>query len=268
MALIDEPSIRKYNNEGSIQWTYIDNSIILIFFDSDIDINNNIYAVGRSNSLGTGRIRKIDFDGNLEWGKDISNATFTGVAVDTQDEIIVVGKHVLSGSKFLRVIKYDSNGNELWNNNYGIDAPRADSMKVAIDLNDNIYIIDDDGSDRYLRKIDSDGNEITTGNWPIIDATDINIGDNIIIDKNNKIYTRLETLKLLRIDTSGTIEQTYTFLNNGSLGIDWMNNVLVRFSSLNIGTYNYSTRKVASIGSILPTGHIACPPGKTAVFRR
>jgi len=68
------------------------------------------------------------------------NDTAWGIAVDSQGNIIVAGTSYDSSTNNFHIIKYDSEGNELWNITYdsGIDDEATD---VTVDSEDNIIVI-------------------------------------------------------------------------------------------------------------------------------
>jgi hypothetical protein len=93
------------------------------------------------------------------------NDTGMGVAVDSQDNVIVTGYTMTAaGNNDYYTIKYDSGGNKMWDATY--DSGRDDrAMDVAVDSLDNIIVTgwsyNTSGNyDYYTIKYDSTGNKI------------------------------------------------------------------------------------------------------------
>jgi len=121
-------------------------------------------------------LKKYGSDGNQIWEKDVNSAnshSFTKLAVDSEGNIIVVGRSYLisqgdsteesTTTWFLK--KYDSSGEAIWSQDLEID-DFPDQLIVNCDSSDNIYLggtVYFEGSEgrRYLvLKYDSDGNRI------------------------------------------------------------------------------------------------------------
>lgn len=121
------PYICKFNSSGTLIWQrfLIDNS------DGDqvnavaVDSNNDIYAVGGSDSQVGAIIFKYSSSGVLQWQKIVGSAVsteFQDIFIDTDDNIYVGGN--ISGGFIL--IKFDTNGNIIWQRrtNYLVNTPR------------------------------------------------------------------------------------------------------------------------------------------------
>jgi len=143
----------KYNNSGNQEWyrtwggSSLENAYAII-----IDSQNNIYIGGdtyiyRSTySIYDMFLIKYNSSGNLLW-TEILDASERDVcrslAFDSNEDIICgSNKDTLLGSQtryHLLMLKYDKDGNQLWNNTWGpADAVPIDTM--VLDSSDNIYI--------------------------------------------------------------------------------------------------------------------------------
>lgn len=86
------------------------------------------------------------------------------VAVDSEDNIIVVGFDEYPGSYEWRIIKLRSNGTEVWNRLYDFSDYEDVANGVAVDSEDNIYVVGYDhcpglaDSQWRIIKLDKDGN--------------------------------------------------------------------------------------------------------------
>lgn len=122
------------------------------------DSSGNIYICGAE--AGGHNAVKLTSAGAFVWGKYFfppdPNDQGRGVAVGSDDNPVFVGG--LSGSDY-NVIKTDPDGDEIWTFVHG-DIANA----VTVGDNDDVIIVGDIGSTggTYLRRLDSDGNEIET----------------------------------------------------------------------------------------------------------
>ena len=113
------------------------------------------------------------------------------VAIDNYGYCYLTGVTMLSGSNsdaFL--IKYDSDGNKLWNQTWGGSA-REKSWSIAIDHSSNsCYLVGETSSygaglkDGFIVKYDLDGNQLWNRTWG---RNESDIGKGVSIDLNNNI---------------------------------------------------------------------------------
>jgi len=146
----------KYNNNGIQQWvrryhgpmgTGGDNA----FKDIAIDSANNIYVTGKSrvtNLVGDLVTLKYDPAGVLIWVKsynrvsgDTGGAGGKSIVIDKQHNIIVTGNQETSNGSNVLTIKYNINGDSLWNREYKSVYNRNDEgYIVRTDSQNNIYV--------------------------------------------------------------------------------------------------------------------------------
>ncbi|MDI6826519.1 MAG: hypothetical protein QMD36_05050, partial [Candidatus Aenigmarchaeota archaeon] len=114
-----------------------------------VDSNDNIIVVGYDNSPGNAQWRIMKFDSNLNSLKNYTynNPDNTGsdiawdVAVDSNDNIIVVGYDNSPGNYQWRIMKFNSSLDSTWNYTTN-DSPYADMARgVAVDSNDSIIVV-------------------------------------------------------------------------------------------------------------------------------
>ncbi|AFG34825.1 Beta-propeller repeat protein [Fervidobacterium pennivorans DSM 9078] len=148
------------------------------------DSQNNIIIAGSvkgnldSNKMGVKDVflRKFDFEGNLIWGRQFGSDYYDeayGVAVDSNDNIIVVGyTYKTLGKESYGLVdayirKYDKDGNVIWTTQFGTKSSEV-ANSVAVDKFDNIYVagytwgnlegVNKGAKDAYVCKFDPDGN--------------------------------------------------------------------------------------------------------------
>jgi hypothetical protein len=126
--------IMKFSSAGTSLWNYSFNASNNAdqAMAVDIDSDNNITVVGydklRSSSDSEWRIMKFDKNGNSLWNYTDNMSSYNdeawGVAIDTNNNIIVVGydrsqgQYGSTGNQYdnqWRIMKFDKNGNSLWN---------------------------------------------------------------------------------------------------------------------------------------------------------
>ncbi len=138
----------KLTSAGDVLWNYTrnfsgSNDFVLSFA---VDQDNN-YVFGGDDRLPAAgdrewRIMKLDSDGNAlwNWSKNFSNTADypAGVAVDQDGNYFFVGRDNIPGHDQFRFVKFDKNGNELWNITY--DPQGASPDAVFVDQNNNYFI--------------------------------------------------------------------------------------------------------------------------------
>jgi len=156
-----------------------------------VDSQDNIIVVGDHGSSVSSEdwnVTKLDPNGNQIWSYNASlgvDDTAIGVAVDSQDNIIVVGQAGNTDEDW-NVTKLDSDGNQLWS--YEADSGGGDvAYDVAVDSQDNIIVVGHViGSDWNVTKLDSDGNQLWSyranlGAVEIAYGVAVDSQDNIIV---------------------------------------------------------------------------------------
>ncbi len=160
--------IIKYDPSGNFIWAeqgkakYDDRGL-----DVAVDLNNNIFVVGQFSDtvvfdaihnnavMNAGYLIKYDPNGNEQWFVKMSalQTIVYGIAVDTNDDIVITGDYkgnlaiftspiIYNTSAYTNKIfiaKFNSSGNVLWVDNDGSDN-EITSKSVALDNAGNIYI--------------------------------------------------------------------------------------------------------------------------------
>jgi uncharacterized repeat protein (TIGR01451 family) len=184
--------VRKYDGAGNEIWTIqFGTSANDRASGAVLDGSNNVYVMGYTYGALPGQtssgdrdafVRKYDSAGNEIWTRQFGSSAYDDVrdvAVDSSDNVYVSGLtlgalpgQTSSGNYDAFVRKYDGAGNELWTRQFGT-SDEDYGYGVAVDGSDNVYVAGDTkgalpgqtssgGRDIFVRKYDSDGNELWT----------------------------------------------------------------------------------------------------------
>ncbi|MCB9753149.1 MAG: hypothetical protein H6713_24600 [Myxococcales bacterium] len=176
---------RKYNADSSIAW-----SVTQAGTQANTDLARGVAVAADGSVYAAGYIRVVDVQAADVWlrkydaaGVELwtqlhhdavgagDDAAFD-VALDTQENVIVSAHSrtaTLTADVWLR--KYSSEGTTLWTRTHNGAANKGDHGRaVAIDAGDNVYVAGTEGgadnqSKAWLRKYDTDGNELWTRTW-------------------------------------------------------------------------------------------------------
>ncbi|HEX4478569.1 MAG TPA: hypothetical protein VH142_25985 [Polyangiaceae bacterium] len=161
-------------------------------YDVAVDSKGHAVFVGATNGAFPGEnltgnfydafVGEVDGMGNVLWLHSFGNANATlgsasasealqaglvnvayGVAVGTDDSVVLVGNYSLESSGTLPrfVAKYDSNGNQLWlKTQTDVGSSPGRTLDVALDRSGNAYVLGYTGVDtqREVAKFDANGN--------------------------------------------------------------------------------------------------------------
>ena len=138
----------KLATDGEKLWEYTVNPSheADVITDVRVDSRNNIIIAGYEKSLGHDRwrIEKLSPEGkllfsyrlNLSDAADVINA----IALDSQDNVIVVGYDFFPGNAQWRMIKLDTEGRKVWHRHFNISPGFDEIIGVDVDSEDNIII--------------------------------------------------------------------------------------------------------------------------------
>jgi hypothetical protein len=227
-----------------------------------VDSNDNIIVTGRAYNAAGGSTNddymtvKYDSNGIHLWnvsfctlGSDIA----AGVAVDSNDNVIVTGFDGSgSGPSFgdYYTIKYDNNGNQLWNRTF--DSGTYDTpFGVAVDSSDNVIVTgringSDNAADYFTIKYDSSGNHLWNksyngGYFDEATAVAVDSSDNVIVTGRSYL-------------TPGSISQYLTIKYDSSGNQLWMANYTTNDVDAAFGVDVDSQDNIIVTGRINGTG--------------
>jgi hypothetical protein len=133
----------KYNSSGNQIWnvSYTGGTFDHAYGIA-VDSAGNIYVTGVVDS--NYYTIKYDSDGNEIWNathNSGSSDTANGIVVDNEGNVYVTGSSPIAppGNNDYYTIKYDSDGNEIWNKRYGT-TNNDYSRDIAIDSMGNVYV--------------------------------------------------------------------------------------------------------------------------------
>ncbi len=197
-----------------------------------IESSNGGYAIiGTTGSYGQGQsnmyLLKIDIELNIEWSQVFggSNLDWGQSIVEVDDGYLMLGytSSFGSGGYDIFLVKCDLNGEFMWQKTYG--GTDWDFGYNILEHNNGYYIcgetwsFSNGGTDAYLIHIDSDGNELWSGNFGGAQneiANSLFVGANgvIAVGENNSVTDKS---KLYLIEVSDDYLVSEQVINNDTL---------------------------------------------------
>ncbi len=195
----EKAKISKYDKEKNKTFeklynTGYNSAFFGVTFDGD-----SIVAVGsyekelddHNNSIRKALIVKYDSEGDIEFSRDfelLDNSKFTSI-VKVSDGYLVTGQSVYMNTKVgsekggAILVKYDTDGNLLWNKSYG--SSKSAIFNDLLVVNDSIYTVGtDDNYVGIICKYDLNGNLNAYNDFKSTDE----VGFSGIITLNDRIY--------------------------------------------------------------------------------
>ncbi|NVM29024.1 MAG: SBBP repeat-containing protein [Candidatus Helarchaeota archaeon] len=134
----------KYDTLGNQLWNRTWNSSVKSRADNIATDGSHVYLVGNTDT-GCAFLLKYDSFGNQLWNKiwnhTITTFQFSGIAVDKKNNSFIIGIETpFPFSRTTLLIKCDSDGNQLWDQNWSGNWITIDGNDIAIDENDGIFL--------------------------------------------------------------------------------------------------------------------------------
>ncbi|MHA1697149.1 MAG: SBBP repeat-containing protein [Candidatus Helarchaeota archaeon] len=217
--------VAKYDGNGNQIWNRTWKGSVLADIEGyavAIDKNNNIYITGKTPGASFDMfIIKYNSSGsriwNLTWGSTGEDMG-KGIAVDSQDNIYVVGTYYDTGTSndYIFLNKYSSGGVFQWSRKIGSSSYTDYGEGIAIDKNDYIFIVGSINNtatssyDIVVAKYDSLGNLIWEkyyGDHKKEYGYDIAVGrfNNIYISGSKEASSPARNIFFLKIDGTGNM---------------------------------------------------------------
>lgn len=182
-----------------------------------LDSLDNIYVAGQVNNREEMFLIKYNYDCEFQWVRIWGGSQedpLNDMAIDSADNIYLVGstESFSVGNDDLCVVKYDSSGNQLWNQTWGgSDLDRGEN--IAFDSSDDLIIggttvsYGDGYSDMCLVKFNSSG----VLQWDLVwerGGNHYEFNDGVVIDSSGNIFAAVYDLNnyipvLAKFDSSG-----------------------------------------------------------------
>lgn len=206
---------------------------------------------------------------SLIWEKRFHTSTndqSNGVAIDSQNNVIVTGQFDNGVNDDMYTIKYDSAGAVLWAKTYQYSPTSTDQgMGVAVDKNDDIIVVGTANVPQasYLAvKYDVNGNQIWAKTFTPTGFTDMALdvatdsGNNVLMTGFVAFGTSNWNICTIKLDSNGNSlwQKTYdsgTRDMGQGVAVDGDNNVLVSGTTNYTGNANYLTIKYDISGNVL-----------------
>lgn len=248
---VDTAWVRRYNGPGNL----VDQASRVA-----VDGSGNVYVTGRSDSIGTGSdmvTLKYSPDGSLLWerrynGPGNANDYALYMELDSAANVYVAGLSVgVSTSSDYTILKYDSNGNQLWVSRYSVSSSGDGMTDFTIDALGNSYVSGWSyvgglrNYDGVVAKFNSQGNYLWSvlrdngpGSWDVVEAIAI-APDGSIYSSGSNLFGAPFLEKLFH--WSITLSEFYKWLVTDKRG------------NIYLGNYsgNYVAKKYDSSGALI-----------------
>ncbi len=274
----------KYDSNGNMLWTKTygraDN------FDDvpaslKIDGAGNVYITGYSwdlNVFADYATIKYDTNGNQLWVKRFSTGfgeAANDLEVDSAGNVYVTGvaqNGVQGGSEDIFTIKYDTNGEVVWQNRYNSPADEADEgYNLEIDNAGNVVVMGESSvnfdTETVLQKINgTSGETVWVKNYTVPDSFEATVPNSMLLDADNNIIINGMTnlsdsfyevdLFTTKFDAQGNVVWLNTFDGpsdedydgDGKLALDADGNVYVGFTSYGFANPDMRVIKYSAAG--------------------
>ncbi len=206
--------VTKFDSDGNQLWIEKFGTAELDdFYNIAIDQDGNVFAGGPTMSNLEGEdaelydswLVKLDNDGQLEWLEQFGSLDYEflwDIDTDTEGNVYATGWTLgdlggeNAGSYDIWLAKYDSNGNQLWLEQFGTSGDDSSLLGgIDVDSNDNIFLTGyTDGNlgglnagsyDAWAAKYDSNGNQLWIEQFG---TPDYDVGLTVTTDISGNLY--------------------------------------------------------------------------------
>ncbi|MBA2853962.1 hypothetical protein HNP89_001940 [Methanococcus maripaludis] len=226
----------KYDPDGNLNWSkyfdYSSNHDTARYVD--VDDSGYVYVIGRGRDAEDYDIITIKYapNGTEIWsniaGSDTLDDTDKDVIVDSTGNVYSAFLDYTSGG---HIVKYDADGNELWNIAFGTGKNYIYSL--YIDSDDMLYATGDtSGGDILTVKYDADGNELWNNSFDYMSDYDSSSG--VISDNLGNTYAigsgrnldSFDELLLLKYGSSADTTAPVVIINTLSQAYNYNSSIL------------------------------------------
>jgi hypothetical protein len=263
----DETLLVKYDTLGAVQWQRLYGNA-----ENDrgssvaIDSSNGVYIGGSSYNSALGAhwsFAKYNTSGTLQWQRTLvtnGNEYLNGLGTDSSDNLVLAGRHYISGSAFLfYVCKYNSSGSVQWRRSLGGSATE-EPYGCFVDSADNIYVAAATAStgagsrDAIIVKYNSAG----TVQWQrILGGSVGDDGKNVAVDSSFNVFLSGGA------GNSGGNAGAFLAKYNSSGTIQWQ-----RVLSTGIASYQFTGCDVDSDGNVFVAGRAEMGSGSAFIIAK
>lgn len=231
-----------------------------------LDPAGNIYMYGYADNTTSGAnyyatIVKFNSSGVYQWHKFLNSAgtdAFTGVSFDSSLNVYAVGQYNQTTESDGLIVKFDTNGNILFQKNYFSGTASQVFIDGKVETN-NLYVCgytqanSTAGKDAYIAKLDLNGNYV----WQKTLTSNFGIQFNLLYLNSGDIYVAGEynnEILLLKYDNNGNILwQRRLYNSSASAGTESVNFIEINNNRLLIAAsfgYSFDTRRGGLVFSL------------------
>jgi len=191
--------VSKYNTSGVLQWqrsmTPANAANISTGDSIALDSAGNVYIAGAVSAGGSDNsaLVKYNSSGALQWQVGLSigsgTSTYSGIDIDSSDNIFVSGTATTSGTAYGIVAKYNTSGALQWKKQIGSAGGSPALTGLSADSSGNVYVTGIGGPNfsSYIVKYDTNGSVLWQRNLQAASHWVQNYS--IAVDSSNNLVT-------------------------------------------------------------------------------
>ncbi len=242
--------ILKYDVSGNLIWAKKLNQFSRNYYGAyrlAEDLNSNIYVAGKTAAtINTTDylLIKLDYEGNYLWSKRQISGDYPGPSpkMVVYNNMIYIGGNYLNAysQKFLKLVKYNSNGEIVWEiTDSGTILDENETKDIIVDASSNVYITginrnNGSGIDCVTLKYNESGDLL----WKKTYDSGINnseFGDKITLDIEGNVYVGGSSINsvingndylILKYDNNGNFKWKQIYNGSGN-STDYLRDIAV-----------------------------------------